>query len=111
MPDTRDHTDYLAFLRKKIKLANFDGFDVADAEINPLLKPHERDIVKWAVKGGNRAIFAAFGLGKSVMQIEILRLVQKHEGGDVIDCLPLGVRQEFRRDGMFIGAHWEARAI
>ena len=110
MPDTRDHTDYLNFLRGKIKLAAFDGFEIAASEINPLLKPHERDIVKWAVAGGNRAIFAAFGLGKSVMQIEILRIIQKHAGGDVIDCLPLGVRQEFRRDGMFIGAHWEARA-
>ncbi|MBI3096376.1 MAG: DNA methylase N-4 [Rhodocyclales bacterium] len=106
----RDHTDYLNFLRGKIKLAAFDGFEIAESEINHLLKPHERDIVRWAVAGGNRAIFAAFGLGKSVMQIEILRLIQKHAGGDVIDCLPLGVRQEFRRDGMFIGQHWEARA-
>ncbi len=106
----RDHTDYLNFLRGKIKLAAFDGFEIAESEINPLLKPHERDIVRWAVAGGNRAIFAAFGLGKSVMQIEILRIIQKHAGGDVIDCLPLGVRQEFRRDGMFIGKHWESRA-
>lgn len=105
-----DNTDYLDFLRGKIKLAACDGFDVDLDEINPLLKPHQRDIVRWAVQGGNRAIFAAFGLGKSVMQIETLRLVQHHAGGDVLVCLPLGVRQEFRRDGMLIGEQWERDA-
>lgn len=94
---------YVDFLRKKIRLADFAGFDIDDSEINPILKPHQRDIVKWAVRGGCRAVFAAFGLGKSVMQIEILRLIQKHAGGSVLVCIPLGVRQEFRRDGVMLG--------
>lgn len=47
-----DHSDYLAFLRRKIKLASFAGFDIADDEINPILKPHQRACVKWAVRGG-----------------------------------------------------------
>jgi vacuolar-type H+-ATPase catalytic subunit A/Vma1 len=29
--------------------------------------------VRWAVRGGRRAIFAAFGLGKTVIQLETLR--------------------------------------
>lgn len=94
---------YVDFLRKKIRLADFAGFDIDDSEINPILKPHQRDIVKWAIRGGCRAVFAAFGLGKSVMQIEILRLIQKHAGGSVLVCIPLGVRQEFRRDGEMLG--------
>lgn len=94
---------YLDFLRQKIRLADFAGFDVADEDINPILKPHQRAIVRWAVRGGCRAIFAAFGLGKSVMQIEVLRLIQKHAGGPVLICVPLGVRQEFRRDGAMLG--------
>jgi hypothetical protein len=105
-----DHTDYLNFLRGKIKLAASDGFDVDPSEINPLLKPHQRDIVQWAVQGGNRAIFAAFGLGKSVMQIEILRIIAERTGKRVLVVLPLGVRQEFRRDGMLIGEQWERDA-
>lgn len=94
---------YFEFLRQKIRLADFAGFEVDDSEINPILKPHQRAIVKWAVRGGCRAIFAAFGLGKSVIQIEILRLIQKHAGGPVLICVPLGVRQEFRRDGLMLG--------
>ena len=76
-----DHSDYLAFLRRKIKLASFAGFDIADDEINPILKPHQRACVKWAVRGGNRALFERFGLGKSVQQLEIVRLVMSKAGG------------------------------
>lgn len=100
-------TTYLDFLRQKIRLADFAGFDVGDDDINPILKPHQRAIVRWAVRGGCRAIFAAFGLGKSVMQIEILRLIQQLAGGPVLICLPLGVRQEFRRDGAMLGVEFK----
>ena len=99
--------DYIDFLKGKIKLAEFGGFNVADSDINPILKPHQRAIVQWAVRGGNRAIFAAFGLGKSVMQIETLRLIHSRAGGKVLVCAPLGVRQEFRRDGLMLGVEFK----
>ena len=99
--------DYIDFLKGKIKLAEFGGFEVADCDINPMLKPHQSAIVKWAVRGGNRAIFAAFGLGKSVMQIETLRLINSRAGGKVLVCAPLGVRQEFRRDGQMLGVEFK----
>lgn len=91
-------SDYEAFLRQKIKLASFDGFDVPLEQINPALKPHTRDIVRWAIKGGNRAIFARFGLHKTATQLELLRLVGQHRPGLRLQVLPLGVRQEFFRD-------------
>ena len=99
--------DYIEFLKGKIRLADFGGFEVADSDINPILKPHQRAIVSWAVRGGNRAIFAAFGLGKSVMQIETLRLIHSRAGGKVLVCAPLGVRQEFRRDGQMLGVEFK----
>lgn len=94
---------YHDFLERKIRLAPASGLDVDPAEVNPILKPHQRDIVVWAVKGGKRAIFAAFGLGKSVIQIEALRLVCEKTAGRALIVLPLGVRQEFRRDGQMLG--------
>jgi len=100
-------TQYLEFLRQKIRLADFAGFEVADTEINPILKPHQRAIVQWAVRGGCRAIFAAFGLGKSVMQIETARLVRDRSGGKALIICPLGVRQEFRRDGLMLGVDFK----
>jgi hypothetical protein len=89
---------YAAFLRDKIKLASFDGFDVDPDEINPALKPHTRDIVRWMLKGGNRAVFASFGLHKTATQLEALRLVGNHRPGLRLQVLPLGVRQEFTRE-------------
>lgn len=94
---------YEAFLKHKIRLAPTTGFEVGPDEINPILKPHQRDIVMWAVRGGKRAIFAAFGLGKSVIQIEILRVVAAKSASRALIVLPLGVRQEFRRDGQMLG--------
>lgn len=94
---------YLDFLRRKIKLADSFGFDVTDAEINQLLKPHQRDIVRWLVRMGRAACFAAFGLGKSVIQVETVRLTRERAGGMALIVIPLGVRQEFMRDAAMLG--------
>jgi DNA modification methylase len=98
---------YLVFLRGKIEVAPCLGFDVDPEEINPILKPHQRDIVRWAVRGGRRALFEAFGLGKSLQQIEILRLVKSRACGRVLVVCPLGVRQEFKRDGKMVGVDFK----
>ena len=91
---------YEEFLAEKVNFNRTYGFDLDPELIHPILKPHQRDIVAWAVRGGRRAIFAAFGLGKSVMQLEILRLITEHHGGaaSALIVCPLGVRQEFKRD-------------
>ncbi|MBO9589559.1 DNA methyltransferase [Devosia sp.] len=94
---------YREFLANKVRMAPVSGFAIDDTEVNPILKPHQRDIVKWAVRGGKRAIFAAFGLGKSVVQIEVLRIVCEKAAGRGLIVLPLGVRQEFKRDGAMLG--------
>jgi hypothetical protein len=96
--------EYQAFLAAKAQLAPVTGFEVDPADVHPVLKPHQRDAVIWAVRGGRRAIFAAFGLGKSVMQLEAARLVLANlgHGRGLIVC-PLGVRQEFIRDARMLG--------
>jgi DNA modification methylase len=64
------------------------------------LKPHQRDAVCWAVEGGRRALFEAFGLGKTVQELEWCRIIVLHVGGKALIVLPLGVRQEFTRDAV-----------
>ena len=95
---------YLDFLRAKAAIAPQIGRTVDASEIHPILKPHQRAIVQWAVAGGRRAIFAKFGLGKSVMQLETLRLTLDGRGRGLIVC-PLGVRQEFMRDAKMLGVN------
>lgn len=91
---------YDDFLHSKIEVAPVSGFQVPEAALNPALKPHQRDAVLWAIKGGRRALFESFGLGKTVQELEWCRLVAQHEGGKVLIVLPLGVRQEFCRDAV-----------
>lgn len=99
-----DTTTYEQFLRDKMALAQESGFEVHDEDIHPLLKPHQREAVTWAVRGGRRALFEAFGLGKTLQQLEICRLVLlKSGGGKGLIVCPLGVRQEFTRDAAKIG--------
>lgn len=90
--------EYREFLESKICVAPDSGFEVEDSEINPALKPHQREAVKWALKGGRRALFESFGLGKTVQELEFCRLAVKHKGGRALIVLPLGVKQEFTRD-------------
>ncbi len=95
---------YRAFLSEKAALAPASGFAVALDEIHPILKPHQRAAVQWAVRGGRRALFEAFGLGKTVQQLEVVRLILKQlrGGGRGLIVLPLGVRQEFIRDAAML---------
>jgi hypothetical protein len=95
--------DYDEFLKNKVSFDKHYGFHVSDEDVNAILFPHQRDIVRWAVWGGRRAIFAAFGLGKSVMQIECVRLAIEHTGGSGLIVCPLGVRGEFIRDAAMLG--------
>ena len=92
--------NYLEFLRGKMVQAPESGFDLDGSELSQALKPHQRAAVLWALKGGRRALFESFGLGKTVQQLEWCRQVVRHEGGRALIVLPLGVRQEFRRDAV-----------
>ncbi len=93
---------YDEFLHTKIVTAPNTGFIVSENELNPVLLPHQKDAVRWAVAGGRRGLFERFGLGKTVQELEFCRLVVQHEGGQALIVLPLGVRQEFVRDAVEI---------
>lgn len=92
---------YRRFLEAKAPIPDEHGRTLTPGEIHPALFPHQRAIVEWAVRGGQRAIFAAFGLGKSVMQLETLRLVTPDGERALIVC-PLGVRTEFLHDAAML---------
>ena len=94
--------NYLDFLKTKMLTANETGFDISDEELNPVLIPHQRDAVRWAVKGGCRALFESFGLGKTVQELEFCRITTERDGGKALIVLPLGVKQEFVRDAVHL---------
>lgn len=90
--------DYRDFLESKIVTAPVSGFHIELEQLNPALKPHQKDAVQWALAGGRRALFESFGLGKTAQELEFCHQAVKYEGGKALIVLPLGVRQEFTRD-------------
>lgn len=92
--------EYLDFLKTKIEVATDSGFEVTPEKINKALKPHQRDAVIWALKGGRRALFESFGLGKTIQELEFCHQVAEYTSGQTLIVLPLGVKQEFTRDAV-----------
>jgi hypothetical protein len=94
---------YLEFLRSKVPQAEVCGFEpIGRPHVS--LFPHQGDIAGWAVRGGRRAVFANFGLGKTRIHLQIAKWVVEKTGGKFLIIAPLGVRQEFTQsDGPAMG--------
>ncbi|EKY02391.1 DNA (cytosine-5-)-methyltransferase [Porphyromonas catoniae F0037] len=86
---------YIDFLRDKMAISHDSGFQIDREDLTPTLYPHVKDSVEWAIRGGCRAIFSSFGMQKTVTQLEILRLIVKHEGGKALIVCPKRVVHEF----------------
>ena len=97
---------YEEFLQGKVDIAEETGIEVEPEAVNPALKPHQRDAVLWALRGGRRALFESFGLGKTVQQLEWARLLNERTGARVLIVCPLGVKQEFQMDAVRL-LKWE----
>ena len=112
---------YAAFLNAKIPVAEVAGFPIS-LDVVPThltdgrsIKDHQRHIVAWAVRGGRRALFEAFGLGKSIQQllicniilgqIEAARIAAEEDAVPIMGLIvaPLGVRREFLHDAALLG--------
>jgi DNA modification methylase len=105
---------YREFLRAKCNLPQELGVPVEPGDL-PLtfasgfeLKPHQAASIIWGAKGGCRAWFQSFGLGKTVIQLLTLWLIlralaKKGQHGRALIVAPLGVRQEFMRDAARVG--------
>lgn len=99
-PASEPTDPYRTFVEGKAPDARETGFEIDPAEINPAMRPHAAALTRWGVRGGRRAYFTAFGLHKTTIQLETGRLILERAGGQGLIVLPLGVRQEFRRDAL-----------
>jgi hypothetical protein len=92
--------EYRAFLEAKACAAPRVGLSIEPGALSPYLHPHQAVIARWMIEGGRRACFASFGLGKTAIQLEVVRVIQAQVGGRGLITLPLGVRQEFVHDAV-----------
>lgn len=94
---------YEEFIKSKTVIASNDGIQTEFLKYTEKLYPHQKDIIDFCLKGGRRAIFASFGLGKTFIQLEIAKqLIDKDQKPFLIVC-PLGVSGEFKRDNRKLG--------
>ena len=90
--------NYKEFLESKVVVAEKYGIDTSELIFSDILFPHQVDLVRFALDGGRRAIFASFGLGKTFIQLEIAKQLIKLTGKPFLIVCPLGVSGEFKRD-------------
>jgi hypothetical protein len=105
--------DYLDFVRAKIITLPPLGTPIAAEDVNPLLHRHQPVLVKWLVEGGRRALFANFGLGKTMIQLETMRITVDQVAASSsyaaagfpigLIVIPLTVVTEFKRDADKLG--------
>lgn len=86
--------DYQEFLKEKMRKKVESGFNIPESELNSLLFPFQKFIVRRALNAGKYAIFADTGLGKTFMQLEWAREVHKETGGKVLILAPLAVTDQ-----------------
>lgn len=103
--------NYKEFLEAKIVVAGTFGTQIEKESLNPILLPHQKDIVHWSISGGRRAIFASFGLGKTVIQLEIAKQIIEITKKPFLICMPLGVVGEFRDDNELLNTGYEIQYI
>ena len=95
-------TEYEKFLDGKASVVESCGFEPSD--VNGMLYPFQKDIVKWACRKGKACIFADCGMGKTAMQLEWARQVSEHVGGGVVLVVaPLAVSAQTVREGRKFG--------
>lgn len=86
---------YSDFLQHKLAIAPKRGLDVSNLTQSSYLKHHQFLAVKWAAGLGTALIAARFGLGKTRMQLELLRIAHQQTGQKVLIVCPLGVKYQF----------------
>jgi DNA modification methylase len=86
--------DYQTFLEsKRINIPDC-GKVIASDEVNSILFPFQKDIVRWAVKKGRCAVFLDTGMGKTFIQLEWARLM----GQKSLIIAPLSVAKQTIRE-------------
>jgi DNA modification methylase/superfamily II DNA or RNA helicase len=82
--------DYLEFLESKVQKIKTIGKFTSISDINDMLFPFQKDVVRWAVKKGRAAVFLDTGLGKTYVQLEWARLI----GEKTLILAPLSVARQ-----------------
>ncbi len=93
---------YTDFLARKALVDPATGVDWHENFPNEM-KPHQRDITRWALRRGRAAVFAGTGLGKTLIELAWADAVVRHTGKPVLIFAPLAVSAQHVREGERFG--------
>lgn len=103
-PGLVEQQAYEQFLAGKVRFQHEHGSALDADAVHPMAMPHQRDMIRWAVQKGRAALFASYGLGKTLVQLEVMRaILSANPDGRALLVCPLGVRQEFLHDAAMLG--------
>lgn len=83
--------EYKEFIENKVRKYTNVGFEIDKNALNPKMFEYQKDIAQIALKKGKYAVFADCGLGKTFIELEFARLVNKHTNKPVLMLMPLEV--------------------
>lgn len=87
-------TDYDAFLESKRFVAPFSGFEVDPATLNPAAFDWQKLISEWAIRRGKAAIFANYGLGKTIKILMYAQAIIERTNRPFLILSPLGAAKQ-----------------
>lgn len=87
-------TEYAEFLANKKKVVKPSGIKIGLEEINPKAFDFQRAVIRWTLHKGKSAVFAAPGLGKTVIQLSWADMIHRYTEGDILILAPLMVAQQ-----------------
>lgn len=96
---------YEDFIARRKATAGTTGRTIHAGDLHHSLKPFQVDIVQWAARVGNPAVWADTGLGKTRMQVEWCRVM----GDTSLIVTPLAVAQQTVEEAAVI--HVDARYV
>lgn len=93
---------YQQFLDRK-RISDPETGIMGDVPLRPIMKPHQVDITRWALRRGRAAIFAGTGLGKTLMELSWAEKVAEYTGKPVIIFAPLAVAEQHISEAVKFG--------
>ena len=96
--DLRIADEYAEYLQSKTVTAPASGFEIAESDLNPLLKDWQKLTVRWSLRRGKAALLPDTGTGKTFMQLEWSHQVHVYTGRDVLILAPLAVANQTARE-------------
>ncbi|KQZ49734.1 helicase [Rhizobium sp. Root149] len=93
---------YQSFLERKRIIDPATGI-MDDICLRPVMKPHQNDITRWALRRGRAAVFAGTGLGKTLIELSWAEKVAQFTGKPVIIFAPLAVAEQHISEAVKFG--------